>query len=336
MTTQRTPSELAREAARLLLEGKLVAIPTETVYGLAADATNEDAVRKIFEVKGRPSNNPLILHFDSLSSALPYIDLGEGGDQVRTLEYLNKLAAEFWPGPLSIVVRRGAGVADSVCAGGNTIAIRVPNHPVTLAILQELKRPVAAPSANPSSYISPTVASHVRESLGNLIDLVVDGGACSVGVESTVLNLLSDPIQILRPGFISAEQITQTLGCNVESIVAANNPVNTGDTLLSPGMLSKHYSPTTPVVLLPHISKNLNGITQKVGVILFDQKKVTFECADQTVLSQSGDLLEIAAKLFSALRELDKKGLDLIVVDTCEPKGLGLAIMDRLIRASAR
>lgn len=329
-----SPEQIAQQAAELLRQGKLVAIPTETVYGLAADATNEDAVQKIFEVKGRPSNNPLILHVDSLETALPYIDLGSHPESDRMVSMLRKLSAQFWPGPLSVVVKRGSGIADSVCAGGDTIALRVPNHPLTLSILKHVGRPVAAPSANPSSYISPTSAHHVAISLGPLVDLIVDGGPCAVGVESTVVNLLSNPIAILRPGLISAEEIEQTLGCPVENFTPSREGPQAEEVLLSPGMLTKHYSPRTPVVLLPNIT-DFTALPEKVGAILFNERPLPMTCNHRIVLSETGDLLKISAGLFAALRELDQLDLDLIITDTCEPKGFGLAIMDRLLRASA-
>lgn len=325
----------------MLAAGALVAFPTETVYGLGADATNEDAVKRIFAVKGRPSNNPLILHFASLGSVYDYIEPPPGalGDRMR--QRLSAVAM-LWPGPLSVVLPRGNGnnrIADAVCAGGDTIAVRIPSHPVALELLRAFGKPVAAPSANPSNYISPTTAQHVVDSLGAAVAMVIDGGACAVGVESTVLSLVHEPPRILRPGAVTREILSTILGVPIAGPESEpHHPVDDSKSvLLSPGLLAKHYSPRTPVIFRPRYEQLLREgrcvATEKLGVIQFDQRPVPFSYQLVRSLSRSGNLEEIAATLFAALRELDAAGLDRIIIDTCEPVGMGEAIMDRLIRA---
>lgn len=327
-------SLIIEKAVSVLLQGQLVALPTETVYGLACDATNSNAVKRVFEVKGRPSHNPLILHFDSLASALPFIDFESFPDPSLAHREIETLAKKFWPGPLSLIVPRGPGVSDDVCNGGSSIAIRVPNHPLTLEILKKVGRPIAAPSANPSAYISPTTAEHVRRSLGGKVDLIVDGGPCTIGVESTVLSLLAGDAVILRPGGISSEEIEGVLKRPVSISSHSTSNLESNQTLLSPGMLKKHYSPHTPVVFLSEITP-ATPLPEKRGIILFSDRSVSIPFVEKRTLSDSGDLIEVANRLFATLRELDAMGLDIICVDSCEPKGLGLAIMDRLIRAAS-
>ena len=311
MTTTIDPLKLA-EAVATLRSGGLVAFPTETVYGLGADATNSSAVRRIFEVKGRPSSNPLIVHISSFNDLARYADLSRSFDRKLTESRLEKLAP-FWPGPLSIVLPAGASIAREVRAGGDTVALRVPCHPVALALLRAFDGPIAAPSANASMYISPTTVEHVREALGTSVDCIIDGGACEVGLESTVLSLLE-----------------LTLGCTVEGPIAASNAP-----LQSPGLMAKHYAPHTPVMLKSALRRDTK-LPKKVGAILFSPQSLAFSPSHTTVLSPGGELKTIAANLFQALREHDQLALDLIIVDTCEPIGLGEAIMDRLLRASHR
>lgn len=328
MTTTIDPLKLA-EAVATLRSGGLVAFPTETVYGLGADATNSSAVRRIFEVKGRPSSNPLIVHISSFNDLARYADLSRSFDRKLTEHRLEKLAP-FWPGPLSIVLPAGASIAREVRAGGDTVALRVPRHPVALALLRAFDGPIAAPSANASMYISPTTVEHVREALGTSVDCIIDGGACEVGLESTVLSLLELTPRVLRPGAITREQIAATLGCTVEGPIAASNAP-----LQSPGLMAKHYAPHTPVMLKSALRRDTK-LPKKVGAILFSPQSLAFSPSHTTVLSPGGELKTIAANLFQALREHDQLALDLIIVDTCEPIGLGEAIMDRLLRASHR
>ncbi len=331
MNTPDRTSEI-EHAARLLREGKLVAFPTETVYGLGADATNSTAIRRIFEAKGRPSTNPLIVHVPSYNEALRYIDFSRAQDPELLRRRLSALAP-LWPGPLSVVVPRVSDICPECCAGGDTIAIRVPRHDIALKLLEACRKPIAAPSANPSMYISPTTAQHVRDNLGGVIDYILDGGPSEVGLESTVVSLLEETPRILRPGAITARMLEEALGCPVADFTPSG-PVG-ATPLLSPGMLEKHYAPRTAVVLRDNLKK-LPFLPTRVGTIRFSNAPDSISAVETRTLSASGDLTEIAANLFSTLRDFDHMNLDLIVVDTCEPIGLGAAIMDRLLRASKR
>ena len=319
-----------QHAATLLHEGRLVAFPTETVYGLGADARSDAAVKRIYEAKGRPSHNPLIVHVHSLEQVFEYCDLSRSWNPAVVKERITKLAT-LWPGPLSIIVPRANTVCSTVAAGGDSVALRIPNHPVALRLLNAFNGPVAAPSANPSMYVSPTTARHVRDGLGDRVDCILDGGPCAIGLESTVLSLLEETPKVLRPGAITLEALRATLGCPVEGPTPRKEP--TQSELLSPGLLAKHYAPMTRVMLRTAIPKGF-VFPPRVGAIVFSSWAPSFPTSQAKVLSPSGDLEEVAARLFGALREFDTAGLDLIVVDVCEPVGLGEAIMDRLVRAS--
>ena len=331
MSTAFPTSEQVKHAAQLLCEGKLVAFPTETVYGLGADATNDAAVRAIFTAKGRPSNNPLIVHVATFEDIIRYTNTTQATNPERLRTQLEALRP-LWPGPLSVVVPKASVLCAAVSAGGPTVALRIPRHPLALRLITECGRPVAAPSANPSNYISPTTAEHVRGSLGAAVSYILDGGPCEIGIESTVLSLVSDEPTVLRPGAVTADALEHVLGCPVRE--AHISATTAAAPLLSPGLLAKHYAPRTPVCLLTGLDPELcRGL--KVGAIVFS-KDSSLPVTPQIVLtlSERGALEEVAAKLFAALRELDASGLDLIVVDTCEPIGLGAAIMDRLLRAA--
>ena len=300
-------------AAALLRAGALVALPTETVYGLAGDARNDRAVAAIFEAKGRPQFNPLIVHVGSLAEAEA---IAEFSPQARAI------AAAFWPGPLTLVlpVRAGAGISELVTAGHDTVAIRMPEHPVARALLTEFGGPLAAPSANPSGKISPTTAGHVLDGLGGRIAAVIDGGPCAVGVESTILSL--DPPRMLRPGGLPAEVLEEALGAPLELGGNAEAPN-------APGQLSSHYAPGAAVRL----------DAREVGT---DEVWIGFGpgCAGADLsLSATEDLVEAAANLFSALRAADQlaaeRGARGIAVAPIPEHGLGRAINDRLRRAAA-
>lgn len=300
-------------AAALLRAGALVALPTETVYGLAGDARNDRAVAAIFEAKGRPQFNPLIVHVGSLAEAEA---IAEFSPQARAI------AAAFWPGPLTLVlpVRAGAGISELVTAGHDTVAIRMPEHPVARALLTEFGGPLAAPSANPSGKISPTTARHVLDGLGGRIAAVIDGGPCAVGVESTILSL--DPPRLLRPGGLPAEVLEEALGAPLQTGGNAEAPN-------APGQLSSHYAPGAAVRL----------DAREVGT---DEVWIGFGpgCAGADLsLSATEDLVEAAANLFSALRAADQlaaeRGARGIAVAPIPEHGLGRAINDRLRRAAA-
>jgi L-threonylcarbamoyladenylate synthase len=331
MTISTSSDSEIHNAAKLLQSGALVAFPTETVYGLGADATNEAAVSAIFKAKGRPASNPLIVHVGTFKQLTDCVDFSKSKDPSRLREWLQALSI-FWPGPLSVVVPKAPHIAAAVSAGGPSVALRIPRHPVALKLLAACARPVAAPSANPSTYISPTTAEHVRESLGDAVACVLDGGPCEVGIESTVLSLLDDVPTVLRLGAVTAEQLSQALGCTVHTRQLTQP--DSSAPLLSPGLLAKHYSPHTPVYLLSAITPDAT-LGKRVGAILFRKDTaLPYTTVHTSIISESGDLTEVASRIFSSLRELDRMNLDCIVVDTCEPIGLGAAIMDRLLRAS--
>ncbi|WP_386680286.1 L-threonylcarbamoyladenylate synthase [Loktanella sp. R86503] len=296
------------KAADILAHGGLVAFPTETVYGLGADARRSDAVTGIYTAKGRPSFNPLIVHVADLAAA---------EELVTFTPQAYCLAQAFWPGALTLVLplRANAGISSLVTAGLTTLAVRVPDHPVAQGLLRAFGGPVAAPSANPSGRISPTTAAHVVASLAGRIGGVVDGGACGVGLESTIVDVTGDPI-LLRAGGVAAEALETTLAHPLirQSGVA---------TITAPGMLASHYAPQGTV--------RLNATQARAGEVLLGFGSVT---GDLT-LSASGDLAEAAANLFDRLHQLDAMGAVAIAVAPVPEHGLGAAINDRLRRAAA-
>jgi len=305
-----SPAAIER-AAQLLRAGELVAFPTETVYGLGADATNERAVAAIFAVKRRPRFNPLIVHVSDLAEAET---LAEFDARAR------RVAADFWPGPLSLVLRRrDSGLSLLASAGLDTVAIRAPAHPVAQALLRACRRPLAAPSANRSGRVSPTAAAHVASELGDNTAMILDGGRTPVGVESTVLDLSDETPTLLRPGGVTLEALSAMLGP-----IAAPNVT----ALRSPGMLASHYAPVLPLRLdaeaaLPGEALLAFGPDAPPGF------------AEVLWLSRSGDLTEAAANLFAMLRQLDRPDFTGIAVMPIPEYGLGLAINDRLRRAAA-
>jgi L-threonylcarbamoyladenylate synthase len=314
------PASIA-EAAAVLRGGGLVAFPTETVYGLGADAMNPAAVARVFEVKARPSFDPLIVHLDR-PAALPRV--------ARSVDRrVEALAARFWPGPLTLVLPRAPAVPDIVTAGLDTVGVRVPAHPAARALIEQAATPVAAPSANPFGYVSPTTARHVADLLGPLVDVVLDGGACPVGVESTILSLAQDPPVILRPGGLPREELEAVLGRPLAVAEPAERP-------LAPGQLVKHYATRTPLRLLAGPPPPAPAGQGRVGLILLAPRPDAKGYAALEVLAQDGSLTTAAANLFAALRRLDALSLDLILAEPCPETGLGHAIMDRLRRAAAR
>lgn len=320
-------ADIARAAA-ILRDGGLVAFPTETVYGLGANALSERAVARVFEVKARPRFDPLIVHISSLEW-LPRLT-----SEFPPLASL--LANRFWPGPLTLVLPKTSTVPDLVTAGCPTVAIRVPDHPVALRLLRAVDLPIAAPSANPFGQISPTCAEHVREQLGSQIDLILDGGPCRVGVESTVLQITPQGPLLLRPGGTTLEEIEEMVGqVQLPGTSSTNVPVAG---LVSPGTLARHYAPRTALVLrkceTASVSEGEPGSSGRVGLLSLCGDEQNSEFAHVEVLSRTGDLREAAANLFAALRRLDAAGLDLIVAETFPEVGLGRALNDRLRRAA--
>lgn len=329
-------AENIKKAAAILRDGGIVAFPTETVYGLGANAQNDQAVQKIFKVKGRPRLNPLIVHIDSFEKLNQVANIH---DNKQVLENVAKLK-QFWPGPLSVVLPKNPSLSNLVTAGLDSVAVRIPNHQVALALLRECGFPVAAPSANISSHVSPTLASHVEDDLGDKIDFILDGGPCSVGLESTIISLLDTKPAILRTGGIPLEKLEQALG---EVDLIGGNKNNAADAkeeiskpLLAPGMLFHHYAPKTPLVI--HCDIPNTKLPRRVGLIYFSETSTLpkeFDYSNTTCLSLSGDIDEVASRLFASIRAMDRLGLDLIVVERCAETGIGRAIMDRLTRASA-
>jgi L-threonylcarbamoyladenylate synthase len=307
------------DAAAVLQRGGLVAFPTETVYGLGADAFDARAVARIFEVKARPSFDPLIVHLAEAAS-LDWVAVPEDPRAAA-------LAARFWPGPLTLVLKRRPELPDIVTAGLDTVGVRVPAHPAARALIAAAGTPLAAPSANPFGYVSPTTAAHVAELLGDAVELVLDGGPCKVGVESTILSLAGEPV-ILRPGGLPREALEDALGISLPVAAPSDRP-------LAPGQLERHYATRTPLSILERRAETAPMGAGRVGLLAQKPTRATGFAAVE-VLAPDGRIETAAARLFAALRRLDGLGLDRILAEPCDEKGLGHAIMDRLRRAAAR
>jgi L-threonylcarbamoyladenylate synthase len=309
------------DAARVLAAGGLVAFPTETVYGLGADATNGQAVARLYEAKGRPAFNPLIAHVLDRMAALALARFDADAE---------RLAAALWPGPLTLVLPKAADcpVADLATAGLDTIAVRVPDHAVARDILKAFGKPIVAPSANRSGHVSPTTAAHVQADLSGRIDLIVDGGATSVGVESTIVACLGEPV-LLRPGGLPRAAIERALGHALADAGAAMS--GDDDAPLAPGMLASHYAPHTPLRL------NASDVAPGEALLAFGPALAGGAARSKKTLNLSarGDRVEAAANLFSHLRALDAAGASAIAVMPVPSDGLGEAINDRLARAAA-
>jgi L-threonylcarbamoyladenylate synthase len=326
-----TPANLARLAAALR-RGDIVGVPSETVYGLAADALCAEACARIFEAKGRPTTDPLIVH---LSSARELDRVAEVNDAARTL------AAAFWPGPLTLVLPKLACVPDLVTAGKATVAVRVPDHPLFRRLVRLAGRPLAAPSANPFGYVSPTTAEHVRDGLaGTGLRAVLDGGECRVGVESTILDL-SKPARprLLRPGGLPVEEIERVLGRAVLRPRPAK--LSAATAAPAPGMLERHYSPRTPLRLHPRLDEDFlaNLPPDEAALLLRRPSGARARAADPRLrwLSEKGELSVIARQLFAALRALDAAGWRRLHAELpAGTEGLAPAIRDRLTRAAAK
>jgi L-threonylcarbamoyladenylate synthase len=307
--------EAIEAAAAALRSGALVAFPTETVYGLGADATNARAVAAVFEAKGRPTFNPLIVHVPALEAAEA---LG------RMTEAAAALARAFWPGPLTLVLRKRAGcpVAELATAGLDTVAVRVPAHAVAQALLKAARVPIAAPSANRSGHVSPTTAEHVAADLGDRVAMILDGGAAPIGLESTVVDATGAEPVVLRPGAVAREDIARVLGRPVAvATPEAGAPA-------SPGMLARHYAPAARLRL------DATDVRAGEALLAFGSAGVPPHQGLMLNLSWSGDLVEAAANLFAALRALDASGAEAIAVMPIPEQGLGEAINDRLRRAA--
>lgn len=331
METKFLTSEQTAEAGRILKSGGLVGIPTETVYGLAANALDGAAVAKIFEAKGRPQDNPLIVHIadlDELDSLTAYVP-----------PVVYDLADAFWPGPLTIILEKSDIIPDEVSAGLSTVAIRMPSHPVAREIIRSAGVPLAAPSANTSGKPSPTTAAHVMHDMNGKIDAVIDGGQSSVGVESTVITLCTRRPRLLRPGGITPDELIEVLGDLVIDD-AVLGKLEKDVKPMSPGMKYKHYSPNADVILVDAEAKDFvlfvnekAAQSEGVAVLAFDDEIDKLNC-DVISFGAEDDDDAHAAKLFSALRECDDRGFKTVYVHAPNSDGVGLAVMNRLLRAA--
>ncbi|MCK6618493.1 MAG: threonylcarbamoyl-AMP synthase [Cyclobacteriaceae bacterium] len=305
------------KAAHLLRSGELVAIPTETVYGLAGNALNPEAVAKIFETKNRPHFNPLIVHVPDVPAAKKYVQ--------HFPEPADKLARAFWPGPLTLVLQKKTIISDLVTAGLDTVGLRCPDHPLTHNLLSQLAFPLAAPSANLFGRVSPTRPEHVNEQLGHLIPYILDGGLCTVGIESTIVGFEKNRPVIYRLGGITVEQLQEVIGEVFINTHSSANPK-------TPGQLKSHYAPSKKVVL-GKMEDLLQQYPAHCSGILTLSKN--FNSPYQRMLSTTGNLHEAAHNLFQALRDFETMPVDVILAELVEEQGLGRAINDRLRRAAA-
>jgi L-threonylcarbamoyladenylate synthase len=307
-----------RAAAALLRAGEVVAFPTETVYGLGADATDATACARIFAIKRRPAFDPLIVHLPARGDLAAV-----ARDWPATAEVLS---AHFWPGPLTLVLHKQDIVPDIVTAGLPTVAVRVPDHPVAAALLGAAGCPIAAPSANPFGYVSPTTARHVEAQLGHAVPLILDGGPCRVGLESTILSLADDPPVLLRPGGVPVEAIEQVIG-PIRRRAASNAAP-------APGTLSSHYALRIPLTIVEHIDDIALGDRADAALLLPAPDDRARGFAHIEVMSSDGSSIAIAARLFAAMRRAEQPGIARVFAVAVPETGLGRAIMDRLRRAS--
>ena len=310
-----------QKAITLLQSDELVGIPTETVYGLAGNALSTKAIAKIFEAKNRPFFDPLIVHVPSIEAAYQYV--------THIPEKALSLANHFWPGPLTLLLPKKTIIPDLATSGLNTVGIRCPQHPLTTQLLKLLPFPLAAPSANPFGYISPTNPQHVNQQLGDKIRYILDGGECNVGLESTIIGFEQDQPIAYRLGGLSIEQLEAIVGKVEIQLNASSNPA-------APGQLKSHYAPTKKLIIGDLETLAVAHAHLRVGILAFNRNVSGVEITQQRVLSHSSDLSEAAQHLFAYLRELDQLSVDVILAEEVPPVGLGRAINDRLKRASAQ
>lgn len=318
-----------KEAASLLEQGEVVAFPTETVYGLGADATSDEAVLKIYEAKGRPSDNPLIVHIANHEQL---------NEIVQTIpEYVHHLIDHFWPGPLTLVLPKKDGLSTYVTAGLETVAVRMPAHPVALALVNASNRPIAAPSANLSGKPSPTLAKHVIQDLNGRIAGIVDGGPTGVGVESTVLDCTENIPVILRPGGVSKEQLEDVVG----KVMYDPNILDQAHQPKSPGMKYTHYAPDAPLTIVEGSPDYIQTLIQqqkakgkRVGVLTTEENKDKYDADLIIVCGRRSDLHSVAAQLYDSLRQFNEQPLDILYSESFPKEGLGQAIMNRLLKAA--
>ena len=307
-------------AKAILMEGGLVAIPTETVYGLAANALDEQAVLRVFTAKNRPFFDPLIIHVSSLDAAQRYADFND--------ERLKRLAMHFWPGPLTLLIPKKNNIPDLVTSGLPRVAVRVPAHPLTLELLKSIDFPLAAPSANPFGYVSPTTAEHVAKQLGDKVHYILDGGPCAVGLESTIVGIEDNAIAIYRLGGLAIEDIEALVGKVELRLNSSSDPK-------APGQLKNHYAPRKPLFLGKGEALLAEHKDKKIAFLCFDKGSVQQQPLLSFNLSPSGNLKEAAVNLFKALRDADDSDAEVVIAEPVPEEGLGKAINDRLRRAAA-
>lgn len=337
METKRLTTELADilQAGEIIRHGGLVAFPTETVYGLGADALNEEAVRSVYEAKGRPSDNPMIVHICEIAELEPLIRGGLEG----VSEDARRVMDEYWPGPLTLIFPKSGNVPDATTGGLDTVAVRMPSNRTAYMLIAAALRPVAAPSANISGRPSPTTADDVLEDMDGRIDAVVLGGQCDVGIESTVLDLTGEVPTILRPGIVTREELAETLGKEVvyykallDKPEAAADPENgaadVGFRPKSPGMKYRHYSPRAKVRIVAGSQDDFNRKARSLGIEALDKG------LRPAILDYGCDEKMAAHDFFADLRELDRQGYDLILVRTLEESGLGFSVMNRMLKSA--
>lgn len=309
-------------ASNLLQKGKVVAIPTETVYGLAANAFSSDAVLKIFSIKKRPLFNPLIVHTDSIEKINQFVE--------EIPKPLKNILHHFWPGPITVLLKKKIQIPDLVTGGSSYVAVRIPKHEMTLSLLKSLPFPIAAPSANLFGRISPTSALHVSAQLRNRIEYILDGGLCEIGIESTIIFLNeTSKVEVLRTGGVSIEALTSMLG--YEPMYK-----KTSQSIIAPGMLKSHYAPKIPLYIGEIKTMIENNIGMKICVISFSEIFAHPQIIKQIILSKNKDLHEAAKKLFGAMHEAEDSNADIILSEIFPNVGLGIAINDRLKRASIK
>jgi L-threonylcarbamoyladenylate synthase len=309
-------------AVQYLNQNGIIGFPTETVYGLAGNAYETEAIHKIFNVKKRPTFNPLIVHIKGIE------DLEHVGQDIPPMAY--ELANSFWPGPLTLILKKQPQIPDLVTANQDTVAVRVPNHPVALKLLKHLDFPLVAPSANPFTSISPTSAQHVENYFGNQINMVLDGGECEAGIESTIIGFDNNKVIVYRLGALALEEIEKVSG----SVVLLNKKEKQP---MAPGMLLKHYAPKTDFILTQNLHEELGRYSnKKIGLILFDSYLPHFDSKYQIVLSEESDLKVAASNLYNTMHQLDNLNLDIIIAERLPEYGLGVSINDRLERASKK
>jgi len=307
------------KAAALLVAGEVVAIPTETVYGLAGNLFNPSAVEKIYTLKNRPRNNPLIVHVKDLEATLPLI--------TEFPKPLQQLAEKYWPGPLTVLLKKSKLVPDSITAGSDFVAIRVPAHPLTKQLLEQIPFPLVAPSANPFTRISPTKAEHVEQYFGDSIPCILDGGSCSVGLESTIIGMNNNTPLLYREGVLGKLLLESLIG-PIEKFNPQKN------TILTPGQWPRHYAPLTKTILCKREEIMLH-VKDNTGIIVYKEPLLSVNTNQQHILSETGSLVEAAKNLYQILHHVDKQKYETIICEMLPQEELGNTINERLKRASS-